>query len=180
VGNNRFDNVSVESIAPDLTGKVTGVSVSPNDIILEVGNDETLIATVTPSDAVNLSVVWSSGNPTIATVDSTGKVTAIAEGNTKIYVTTNDGGFMDSCKVMVTVPSGLDLIYYWHFNNFNPAGDVTEIEADYSLLNNVTAKFEYTLTPDPNINNERDIDRYSPGTLLNVQQSETAGGSARV
>jgi hypothetical protein len=180
VGNNRFDNVTVESIAPDLTGKVTGVSVSPNDIVLEVGNDETLIATVTPSDALDLLVVWSSANPSIATVDSNGKVTAIAEGNTKIYVTTNDGGFMDSCKVMVTVPSSLDLIYYWHFNNFNPAGDVTMIEADYSLLNNVTAKFEYTLTPDPNINNERDIDRYSPGTLLNVQQSETAGGSARV
>ena len=179
-GNNRIDNFSLESIAPDLTGAVTGVRVSPKDILLEVGANETLVATISPSDAIDNSVTWSTSDATIATVDSNGNVTAIGEGTTKIYVTTNDGGFMDSATVIVTVPSGLDLIYYWHFNNFNPAGDVKEIESDYSLLNNVKGKFTYTLTPDTSIVNERDIDRFSPGSLLNSQQGELAGGSARV
>jgi len=180
VGNNRFDNFTLESAADELPGAVTGVSLNKNDIILEVGNNETLVATVSPIDAIDNSVTWTSSDAATASVDINGVVTAVAAGNATIYVTTTDGGFMDSCSVMVTEPSGLDLIYYWHFNNFNPTADVTEIEVDYALINNSNAKLTYTLTPDPNVINERDIDRYSPGTLMNSQMGETAGGSARV
>lgn len=179
-GNNRIDNFSLESIAPDLTGAVKGVNISPKDILLEVGNTRTLIATISPSDAIDKSLTWSSSKASIAKVDSLGKVTAVGEGTAKIYVITNDGNFMDSATVIVTVPSTLDLIYYWHFNNFNPTGDVKEINGDFSLLSNVMPKLTYTLTPDANVVNERDIDRYSPGSLLNSQKGEVAGGSARV
>jgi len=179
-GNNRIDNFSLESIAPDLSGLVTGVRISPKDVLLEVGNTQTLLATISPADAIDKSLTWSSSKSSIAKVDSLGKVTAVGEGTAKIYVTTNDGNFMDSSTIIVTVQSTLDLIYYWHFNNFNPTVDVKEINGDFSLLNNVTPKLTYTLTPDANVVNERDIDRYSPGSLLNSQKGEVAGGSARV
>lgn len=179
-GNNRIDNFTLESIAPNLTGAVTGVSVSPKEILLVVGDDETIVATVSPVDAIDPSVMWSSSDATIAAVDSTGNVVAIGEGTAMIYATTNDGGFVDSASVMVVEPSELELIYYWHFNTFNPAEDVTEIDSDYSLLFNVTGKFTYTLTPDTGVINERDIDRYSSGSLLNAQMGEASGSAARV
>jgi len=179
-GNNRIDNFTLESIDPNLPVAVTGVSISPRDIILEVENNLALDAAVTPSDANDPSVTWSTSNAAVATVSTTGDITALAGGTAKIYVTTTDGGFMDSVTVTVIVPSTLDVIYYWHFNNFNPTEDVTEIEADFSLLNNASPKFTYTLTPDANITNERDIDGYSPGSLLNAQMGEGAGRAARV
>lgn len=179
-GNNRIDNFTLESIAPDLTGAVTGVSVSPSEILLEVGDDQTLVATVSPADAIDPSLGWSTSDAAIATVDGNGTVTAVGAGTAFIRVTTNDGGFMDSSSVIVVSPPSQDLIYYWHFNTFNPPNDVTEIDADFSLLPGVTGKFTYTLTPDESINNERDIDGYSPGSLLNSQMGEGAGRAARV
>jgi uncharacterized protein YjdB len=47
-------------------------------------------------------VSWSSEDDTVATVDSNGKVTGIAEGIVNITVTTSDGGFTDTCEVLVS------------------------------------------------------------------------------
>lgn len=180
VGNNRFDNFTIEEQLPDLSGRVTGVTLDKRELFLQVGGEENLVATVLPADANDKSVTWSSSDNNIASVDNNGKVSAIGGGTAKIWVTTTDGDFKDSCIVNVSIPSNLDLIYYWHFNNLSTPEDVRVITADYSLINNANAKLTYTLTPDPNIVNERDIDRFSPGTMLNIQQSQTAGGAARV
>ena len=80
---------------------VTGVSVSPTALNLEPGNNSTLTATVTPNDATNKGVSWSSNNTSVATVDSSGKVTAVAAGNATITVTTDDGGYTATCAVTV-------------------------------------------------------------------------------
>lgn len=57
---------------------------------------------VSPSNATNKSVSWSSDDDTVATVDSNGKVTGVAEGIVNITVTTSDGGFTDTCEVLVS------------------------------------------------------------------------------
>jgi hypothetical protein len=180
VGNNRFDNFSVESLAEDLSGRVSGVRVSSRELFLLTGTDTLISATITPEDATDKSVVWSSSDATVATVNQSGLITAVSDGTAFVFVTTNDGGFFDSCKVIVTTPSDKDLIYYWHFNDFFPSEDVTEIAADYSLILDANPKFTYTLTPDASIINDRDIDRFSPGTLLNAQLGQGVGGAARV
>lgn len=59
---------------------------------------------ITPSNIFDKSVTWSSSDPTVATVDSSGTVTAIKVGTATIRVTTNDNGHIATCIVTV-IPS---------------------------------------------------------------------------
>lgn len=81
---------------------VTGVSLNKAATSLVIGEFEPLIATVAPSDASNKNVTYESSAPAIATVDSTGKVTAVSAGSATITVTTVVGSFTDTCAVTVT------------------------------------------------------------------------------
>ncbi|MGQ4667904.1 immunoglobulin-like domain-containing protein [Metabacillus halosaccharovorans] len=82
----------------------TTVTLDQETITLSEGKTGTLHATVTPNDAVNKAVVWSSNNEEVATVDENGKVTALKEGKAKITVTTVDGGLMAVSEVTVEKP----------------------------------------------------------------------------
>lgn len=68
-----------------------GVTVSPGALSLDEGTSETLIAEVMPANATDRSVSWSSSNPLVATVDATGRVTAVNAGVATITATTNAG-----------------------------------------------------------------------------------------
>ena len=83
---------------------VTGVSVSPASATLNVGGTQQLSATVTPSNADNKNVTWSSSNTSVARVSSSGLVTAVAKGNATITVTTTDGSKTATCTVTVNAP----------------------------------------------------------------------------
>ena len=83
------------------TVKVTGVTVSPTSVSLAKGGTKTLTATVKPDNATNKAVTWSSSNTSVATVSSSGKVTAVADGSATITVKTKDGGYTATCKVTV-------------------------------------------------------------------------------
>ena len=85
----------------------TGVTLSEDSLELTVGGTGMLTATVAPNDATNKNVTWESSNTDVATVEN-GTVTAVAAGNATITVTTEDGGFTDTCDVTVTVP----LVHY--------------------------------------------------------------------
>lgn len=62
----------------------------------------TLEATVSPSYASNKELTWTSSNPSVATVDQTGKVTAVSNGTVTIQATANDGsGIFARCSVVV-------------------------------------------------------------------------------
>ena len=80
---------------------VTGVGLNTNKVELSVGEENKLVATVTPEAAANRDVTWNSSKPAVATVDSTGKVVAQAPGTTTITVTTVDGNKTATCEVTV-------------------------------------------------------------------------------
>ena len=81
---------------------VTNVKLDKSEISLPLINDtEQLTATVIPEDATNQKVAWTTSNNTVATVDSTGMVTAKGEGQCTITVTTDDFGYTATCEVMV-------------------------------------------------------------------------------
>lgn len=82
---------------------VTGVSLDKSTESVEEGATTTLTATVSPSNASNKNVTWSSSNTSIATV-SGGVVTGVSTGSAVITVTTADGGFTDTCTITVTAP----------------------------------------------------------------------------
>lgn len=94
---------------PQQAVSVTGVSVNPTSLDLEVGQTGTVTATVSPNNATNKKVTWSTGNSSIATVNN-GTVTAVGEGETSITVTTTDGGFVANCVVRVSPKSNPDPI----------------------------------------------------------------------
>ena len=63
---------------------VTGVTLNKTGITLEVDGSETLTATVAPDNATNKKVTWKSDKPEIATVDASGKITGVKEGEATI------------------------------------------------------------------------------------------------
>jgi len=84
------------------TVAVTGVSVAPTSLDLLTGSTSQLTATIAPSGATNKTVSWSSNNTGVATVSSSGLVTAVSAGTATITVTTADGGYTATCVVTVT------------------------------------------------------------------------------
>lgn len=85
---------------------VQSVSLNKTETTLAVTASETLVATISPSSATNKQVTWSSSNSSVASVDSNGKVTGVAEGTATITVTTVDGSKTATCEVTVTASGG--------------------------------------------------------------------------
>lgn len=73
-----------------VTTKVESITLDKTEGILNVGNTVTITATVAPEEATNPAVTWSSSDESVATVDETGKVTAVAVGNATITATSED------------------------------------------------------------------------------------------
>lgn len=80
----------------------TGVSID-EALTLDAGTKKTLLSAVSPADATNKNVTWSSDDDSIATV-ANGVVTGCAAGTAKITATTMDGSYTDTCDVTVTQP----------------------------------------------------------------------------
>ncbi len=81
--------------------EVEWVSLDFNRIDIQVGESAMLYANVLPKGAISSGFIWSSNDPSIATVDSNGRVTALKEGRTFIYVESD--GKMVNNPAMVTV-----------------------------------------------------------------------------
>lgn len=122
--------MSIVSVTP-----VTGVSLNKSSLSLDVNNTSQLTATVSPNNATNKSVSWTSSDESVATVSSSGLVTAVGNGTATITVTTSSGGYTATCKVTVTTPvTGLAL-------------NTTSTSIHYSSISNITKTIVATITP---------------------------------
>ena len=93
-------NVTVKnSVIP-----ITGVTLNKTALNLVTGASESLVATISPSNATNKDVEWTSSNTNVATVDTTGKVTGVSAGSATITVKTKDGSKVATCNVTVKNP----------------------------------------------------------------------------
>ena len=83
---------------------VTSITLNKTATTIPAGQTETLsVSSVTPDDATDQTVTWSSDNEAVATVDADGKVTAVALGTANITATANDGsGVTATCAVTVS------------------------------------------------------------------------------
>ena len=110
VGTSTFTVTATNSAGSDskelsLTVKsvsVTGVTLDQTELSLYTGQSATLTATVTPNDATNPNVTWSSDRSDVATV-ANGTVTAVKEGTATITATAeDDSNISATCTVTVT------------------------------------------------------------------------------
>ena len=83
---------------------VTSVSLNKTSATIKKGNTVALSATVNPSNATNKALAWSSSNSSVASVSTSGVVTAVSKGSAVITVKTTDGGYTATCNVTVTEP----------------------------------------------------------------------------
>lgn len=93
-------------LVPDCTAyiglyiPVSGIAVNPTAAEMTVGDELTLEATVSPENATEKEVIWTSSDTNIATVDENGKVTSVSVGEATI--TASCGAYSATCKVTVT------------------------------------------------------------------------------
>lgn len=92
-------NVTVSKVSVD------NISINTNILNLTRGQTSKLDVTISPNNATNKTMTWSSSDNSIATVDNNGNVMAIAKGNAIITVTSNDGRKSASCVVNVNNPT---------------------------------------------------------------------------
>lgn len=96
------------------TINVSSISLNPSKITMGTGTQQTIEATVLPNNATDKALTWKSANPSIATVDNNGTVTAVTAGTTSIIASSSDGEITATCAVTVTCP-------HEYQTNFSPA-----------------------------------------------------------
>ena len=87
---------------------VTEIQLNCNEFVLAVGDTFQLTAEILPANVTDPTIVWSSSDETVATVDENGLVTAVAEGFATITVTSADGNAMATADVEVKMNTGIE------------------------------------------------------------------------
>ena len=151
---NYSDTCIVTVSETTTTTSVTGVTLNNDTLTMStIGETYTLGYTITPSNATNQNVTWSTSVPTVASVNN-GIVTANANGTTVITIRTTDGGYTDTCAVTVNDPSyveggGDDTLYVPDIASYGISKDGTNSEATTNGLNR--------LFTDLNTNKKRNV-----------------------
>jgi hypothetical protein len=203
-GNNRIDNFTLEGVEFGTSEPSSpSITVTPNELVdfeQTLGypsTQQTLVVSgafltgninVTVTGAYEVSLTSGENFSTTVVLEHTSGVIS----NVPLYIRLNAemvGEYIstivfeseDATQIEINltgeaVEPDNALLYYWHFNDLTTVSDVTQIDADFTLISGFTGSFEYT---DP-ITGERDIDRYSPGTSMNIQMGVNIGSAARV
>jgi uncharacterized protein YjdB len=92
---------------------VNTIKIDSSDLVLDIGETETLSVKITPSNASNKSVIWSSSDTSIITVNSKGSITAKKSGTAIITAKTHNG---KTHTISVTVKEKIESIKFNHDN----------------------------------------------------------------
>ena len=95
---------SVDKLYEPIIISVESIKLDKQALEMEINQEESLIATINPTNATNKNVVWISSDESIVEVNVNGKITAISPGIATITVTTEDGNKTASCEVTVKEP----------------------------------------------------------------------------
>ena len=159
-----FYQIGISGTSLSITNRVSGVYITDKRTSINKGNSYTFKAQTQPEDG-NTTVTWTSSNPSVATVDSTGKVTAVDVGTADI--TASAAGFSDT--VTVTVPSvAVSYVYFSSaYSTIYLNGGPYQFRASYSPSNATGDCNTYWSSSDPGIftiDNEGSVTPVSAGT----------------
>ena len=161
----QFSEMEIPMLIPNY---VTGITVSPNRLALNVGETANLTAIITPDTAENKNVIWSSSDTDIATVTD-GVVTAKAPGVAVIIAQSEDGGYKDICVVRVA--------------SLTPAnGAVVDNENGliYGIASNSADINSYVNTVDDTMTVECDSALLGTGSVVNIVKDDVIVDSYRI
>lgn len=133
---------------PDENVNVTGVTLSQTDALLTKENETLhLVPQILPENATNKMVQWNSSNTDAADVDDNGVVTAKANGESVITVTTEDGGFTAQCRVKVEIPVRVEGIQLSHdYARLDKEGATLQLQAIINPDNAENKNVTFTTT----------------------------------
>lgn len=123
---------------------ITSLTLNKSEVAMNVGDEEALTVTGTPTNATNKTINWSSSNTAVASVTSTGKVIAAGKGTTVIKAEATDGsGKYASC--VVTVNNIQILNIYLDKSSFDLSeGDTAAVKATLYPTNATTQTIKWT------------------------------------
>ncbi len=127
---------------------VTGVTLSESYLVLTETERKTLVATITPSNATNKHITWTSSDPTVVSVSKDGKVTGLKLGQS-IITATADNGQNDTCVVEVKESIPLNSISLDQTNITLNKGEKTTLSVIYNPSDTTDYK-NVTWTSDEN------------------------------
>lgn len=150
---------------------VTGITLNQTSLDVVVGDNTTLTATVSPSNAYDKTLNWSSDNTSVVRVDGNGSVKALSKGKAVIMASANDGsGISVKCDILVSnscPEGGADLglrnsegfRLYWAFYNLTSKG--FDVHGDYFAWGENSSKKTFTLD-NYKWSKNKDYTRYCP------------------
>lgn len=125
--------VTVNSLPPSNV-PVSGITIDPASLSLDVGQTRLLSMTISPANATDQEMYWSSSNGSVASITDDGVVSAISPGTATITATTRDGNLTDACVVTVNPVT-------------TPVGGVSVSLSSLTIHRNTTALLSYTINP---------------------------------
>lgn len=143
----------------DIPVSVSSVALDPKSASIDVGTTLHLSATVSPADASNKKVLWTSSNPAIASIDQNGIVSALAPGEVRFVVTTEDGQHTDEARITVNESSGQSV----------PVQRIYVTPQRFTLEEGQTDRLSYEITPS-NATNQNAVWSSSDTSIALVDQ----------
>lgn len=104
---------------------VTGISLNKTELILDEGAEETLTATVSPDNATDKAVIWTTSDAAVATV-SGGKVTAVKAGSATITAKAGEKSAACTVTVKTAAPSVAGKTYVYYDFNYEFTSEASE------------------------------------------------------
>lgn len=154
---------------------VTRVDLSYSSYKMKVGDIVQNGASVQPENATVQTVTWSSSAESVATVDQTGKMTAVAAGTATIKATANDGsGKYAECAVTVVTPKDVFLTIPFAIMKIDPACKSITLKAYYGKISEYGSR-EDLVDPSWTSDNESVVTVSAAGKLTAV-----APGTAKI
>ena len=166
VDGGTLDSTLATNLGESVIYKVTKVELDKTSLTLNVGDEETLIPTITPDNATDKSVTWESSASGVATVDTSGKVTAVSVGTATITATAADGsGEKATCSVTVDAAATV------------PVESVSLDKTSLELTEGETTQLTATVLPD-NASNKNVTWSTSNASIATVNNGEVTAVSA--
>ena len=113
------------------------IELDKNNIILSINETATIEAIITPEDAIDQNIVWSSDNDSIVRVDEYGNITANSSGTATISATSENGIITANCKVIVLKENEHKLTYIVDNDTYE---EIYNINQEITLNKDITKK----------------------------------------